>query len=304
MWTGCIGSSGWPPVPVDRMVSSVLDDVLPYLTCPTCGSDLSPAGAAVRCPRAHTFDVAKQGYLNLVSAKSAGISGDSPAMVEARARFQSAGHFAPVVGAVVTAAQRATVDRPPGCVVDIGAGVGHYLAPVLDALPGRVGLALDVSKAALRRAARAHVRAGAIGCDTWHGLPVRGGSVAVALSIFAPRNPAEIHRVLGPGGVLIVVSPTARHLVELVWKLSLLKVEPEKRDRIEAAMAPYCQLSSEDDWEFTMSLSHKDIDAVVAMGPSAWHTNPAVLRERVRELAEPMPVTASVVVSTYRRRTE
>jgi 23S rRNA (guanine745-N1)-methyltransferase len=196
------------------------------------------------------------------------------------------------------------VDRPLGCVVDIGAGVGHYLAPVLDALPGRVGLALDVSKAALRRAARAHVRAGAIGCDTWHGLPVRSGSVAVALSIFAPRNPAEIHRVLGPGGVLIVVSPTARHLVELVWKLSLLKVEPEKRDRIEAAIAPYCQLSSEDDWEFTMSLSHKDIDAVVAMGPSAWHTNPAVLRERVRALDEPVPVTASVVVSTYRRRAE
>jgi 23S rRNA (guanine745-N1)-methyltransferase len=284
------------------MVSSVLDDVLPYLTCPTCASDLTLAGSAVRCPRAHTFDVAKQGYLNLVSAKSAGISGDTPAMVEARSRFLSAGHFAPVVRAVVAAAQRAMADRPAGCVVDIGAGVGHYLAPVLDALPGRVGLALDVSKAALRRAARAHPRAGAVGCDTWHGLPVRSGSAALALSVFAPRNPAEIHRVLGGNGVLIVVSPTARHLVELVWKLDLLKVEPEKRDRIEAALAPYCQLSSEDDWEFTMSLSHGDIVSAVGMGPSSWHTNAAVMHDRVRALDEPMAVTASVIVSSYRKR--
>jgi 23S rRNA (guanine745-N1)-methyltransferase len=291
-------------VPADRVVSAVLADVLPYLACPTCASDLSIDRTAVRCARAHTFDVARQGYLNLVSAKSAGIGGDTPSMVEARSRFLSAGHFAPVVGAVVAAAQRAMADRPPGCVVDIGAGVGHYLAPVLDALPGRVGLALDVSKAALRRAARAHPRAGAIGCDTWHGLPVRSGSAAILLSIFAPRNPAEIHRVLAAGGVLIVVSPTVRHLVELVWKLDLLKVEPEKRDRIEAAMSPYCQLSSEDDWEFTMSLSHHDVDSAVAMGPSAWHTNPAVLRERVRALDEPLAVTASVIVSTYRRRAE
>jgi len=286
----------------DRVVTGVLADVLPYLTCPTCRSDLTLAGSVVRCARAHTFDVARQGYLNLVSPTSTGITGDTPAMVEARARFLSAGHFAPVVGAVVAAAQRAMADRPPGCVVDVGAGVGHYLAPVLDASPGRIGLALDVSKPALRRAARAHPRAGAVGCDTWHGLPVRSGSAALALSIFAPRNPAEIHRVLAANGMLIVVSPTMRHLVELVWKLDLLKVEPEKRDRIEAAISPYCQLCSEDDWEFTMSLSHHDVDSVVAMGPSAWHTNPAVLRERVRALDEPVPVTASVIVSTYRRR--
>jgi 23S rRNA (guanine745-N1)-methyltransferase len=98
------------------------------------------------------------------------------------------------------------------------------------------------------------------------------------------------------------VSPTARHLVELVWKLGLLRVEPEKQERIEAAMAPYCQLSSEDDWEFTMSLSHEDVESVVAMGPSSWHTSAERLRDRVRALEEPLPVTASVIVSSFRRR--
>jgi 23S rRNA (guanine745-N1)-methyltransferase len=285
-------------------VSAVLDDVLPFLACPTCGRELSLDGSSARCVNAHSFDVARQGYLNLVSGQSSGITGDTAAMVEARSEFLSGGHFAPIEQAVVAAAQRAMADRPPGCVVDVGAGVGHYLAPVLDALPGRVGIALDVSKPALRRAARAHSRAGAIGCEVWHGLPLRDSSAALALSIFAPRNPAEIHRVLARGGVLIVVSPTARHLVELVWKLDLLKIEPEKQDRIEAAIGPYCQLSSEDDWEFTMSLSHRDVESVVSMGPSSWHTNPERLRARVRMLDEPVPVTASVIVSTFRRRLE
>jgi 23S rRNA (guanine745-N1)-methyltransferase len=282
-------------------VSPVLADVLRFLACPTCGAELALDGVAVRCPRAHTFDVARQGYLNLVSGRSAGISGDTPEMVEARARFLAAGHFAPIERAVVAAGQRAMADRPAGCVVDMGAGVGHYLGPVLDALPDRIGLALDVSKAALRRAARAHPRIGAIGCDVWQGLPVQAGTAALALSIFAPRNPAEIHRMLADNGVLVVVSPTGRHLIELVWKLELLKVEPEKQERITAAIAPYGQLSSEDDWEFTMSLSHEDIETVVAMGPSSWHVDPARLRERMGMLDDPVQVTASVIVSTYRR---
>lgn len=281
----------------------MLAEVLRFLVCPNCGTELALAGSAVRCQQAHTFDVARQGYLNLVSGHSSGISGDTPEMVEARAKFLSAGHFAPIERAVVAAGQRAIVDRPAGCVVDIGAGVGHYLRPVLDALPDRFGLALDVSKAALRRAARAHGRVGAVGCDVWHGLPVRSGAAALALSVFAPRNPAEIHRILAENGVLIVVSPTARHLIELVWKLELLKVEPEKQDRITAALAPYGQLSSEDDWEFTMSLSHEDVEAVVGMGPSSWHVDPARTRERVRMLDEPVSVTASVIVATYRRGT-
>lgn len=280
----------------------MLADALPFLACPLCAADLWMSDGSLVCQHAHTFDVARQGYVNLLPGKGTGLPGDTAAMVAARSQFLGAGHFGPIRRAVTAAAQRALLDRPEGCVVDVGAGVGHYLAPVLDALPGRIGLALDVSKFALRRAARAHPRVGAIGCDAWQGLPVRSGSAALVLSIFAPRNPGEIHRILCDGGTLIVVSPTTRHLIELVWKLDLLKIEPEKQERIEASITPYCQRSSEDDWEFTMSLSHGDIVSAVAMGPSSWHTNAAVLHDRVRALEEPMAVTASVIVSSYRKR--
>jgi 23S rRNA (guanine745-N1)-methyltransferase len=282
----------------------MIPDVLPFLSCPHCAAELTLVNSSLRCTTSHTFDIARQGYVNLLSGKSSGIPGDTAAMVAARAEFLGAGHFVPIERAVTAAAQRATADRQPGCVVDIGAGVGHYLASILNSLPGRVGIALDVSKYALRRAARAHERAVAIGCDAWQGIPVRTGTAAVVLSMFAPRNPAEIHRILCDDGTLIVVSPTSRHLIELVWKLDLLKIEPEKQDRIQAAMAPYGRLSSEDDWEFTMSLSHSDIFSAVAMGPSSWHTNAAVLHDRVRTLDAPLAVTASVIVSSFRKRTK
>jgi 23S rRNA (guanine745-N1)-methyltransferase len=57
----------------------------------------------------------------------------------------------------------------PGLVVDVGAGTGHHLAAVLDALTAHHGVALDVAKAAARRAARAHPRAAAVVCDVWRG---------------------------------------------------------------------------------------------------------------------------------------
>ena len=56
--------------------------------------------------------------------------------------------------------------------MDVGAGTGHHLAAVLDALPDARGIAIDASPAALRRAARAHERAAAVGADAWKPLPL------------------------------------------------------------------------------------------------------------------------------------
>jgi 23S rRNA (guanine745-N1)-methyltransferase len=264
----------------------VLADVLPYLCCPHCGAGFV---AAVRCAAGHSFDVARQGYVNLVPAT---VSGDSAEMVAARDVFLSAGHYAPIVSAVVASSVG------EGCVLDLGAGTGHYLAAVLDAAPTRVGIALEVAKPALRRAARAHPRLGAIGADTWGRLPVRDGAVSLVLNVFAPRNAAEIARVLTQDGRLVVVSPTAAHLGELVSALDLLTVAADKAARVSSSL-PGFAVSTQDVCEFVMSLGHDEVAALVGMGPSAWHVDAAALGERVSALPAPVPVTASVTVTTY-----
>jgi 23S rRNA (guanine745-N1)-methyltransferase len=272
----------------------MLADALPYLVCPHCGSDLALAGSAVRCVSGHGFDVARQGYVSLLPGK-ASASGDSADMVAARAAFLDAGHYAPITAAVVAAAGAAE-----GCVADLGAGTGHYLAAVLDAAPARVGMALEISKPALRRAARAHPRLAAVGCDAWGALPVRTGAISVALNVFAPRNPAELDRILAPGGVLVVVTPTADHLAGLVADLGLLTVAPDKLGRVVEQLAPL-EPSTQDICDFELALSHADVRSLVGMGPSAWHIGAEALGERVAVLPEPVRTTASVVVTAFRR---
>jgi 23S rRNA (guanine745-N1)-methyltransferase len=247
----------------------------------------------VRCDAGHSFDVARQGYVNLVPGRA-----DTPEMVEARDAFLGAGHFGRLSEAVAQDAARA---EGAGAVVDVGAGTGHHLARVLDALPGRLGLALDASTAALRRAARAHPRAAAIGADAWKPLPLRDGSASLVLSVFAPRNPEEIARILAPGGALLAATPTTRHLHELVGPLGLLSVPDDKVDRLDAQLAGVLEAGDRRDLEFAMFLGRDEAAQIVRMGPSAWHVDERSVEERLARLPDPLTVTASVTLSRYVR---
>jgi 23S rRNA (guanine745-N1)-methyltransferase len=224
--------------------------------------------------------------------------GDGVAMVEAREAFLGAGHYRRLAEEL---AKEATAVSAPGVVLDVGAGTGHYLARVLDALPERIGVALDASAAALRRAARAHPRAAAIGADAWRALPLRDGAAALILSVFAPRNAAEMARVLAPGGLLIAVTPNTRHLYELVGPLGLLSVPEDKADRLDAQLASHLELSARRTVEHSMFLAREEAAQLVRMGPSAWHVDEQAVQERLALLPDPLTVTASVSMSRYVR---
>ena len=48
------------------------------LTCPVCGEKLNIDGKAFKCANSHSFDIAKQGYVNLLlTNKSGDKKGDS-----------------------------------------------------------------------------------------------------------------------------------------------------------------------------------------------------------------------------------
>jgi 23S rRNA (guanine745-N1)-methyltransferase len=288
-------------------------DVVPYLRCPVCADPLAAADGGphprvLRCDRGHSFDVARHGYVHLAPGRATH-PGDPPEMVAARDRFLGAGHYDFLSAALASAAAEATAATAggvtadgPALVVDVGAGTGRHLAAVLDALPGAVGLALDSSRAALRRAARAHPRAAAALADTWRRLPVADAAAAVLLNVFAPRNPAEFRRVLHPDGLLLVATPEADHLAELVATLALLRVDPEKPARVAAGLADGFAEAGRTVHRRPLRLTHDDVLALVAMGPSAWHTEPATLAERVRRLPAVTPVTAATVITRYRPR--
>ena len=280
--------------------SPVLDDALRFLRCPHCSAELAHADSTLRCHTGHAFDIARQGYVSLMPSDGRPDLGDSAAMVESRAAFLAAAHYANVAEEVAQAVSAAVSASTDGCVIDVGAGTGYYLAAALRRLPGRVGVALDASKFALRRAAKAHPRIGAVACDIWRSLPVADGVADAAINVFAPRNGAELRRVLGPGGLLLVVTPNRDHLSELTGQLGLLTVDRRKEERLTERLRPYFDLAERVEHHSVVSLRRADAAAAVAMGPSAWHLDTSVLSEQVMKLPDPIEATVSVTHSTFR----
>ncbi|WIE75562.1 putative RNA methyltransferase [Curtobacterium sp. MCSS17_007] len=278
------------------------DDLLPVLACPVCAEPLARVhGGQVGCATGHRFDEAKQGHLTLLPAKRRALTADTPEMVDARIRFLGRGHYAPVERAL---AALVAATEAPGVVLDVGAGPGTYLAHALDAdgpdgRPGpapagpvsaRLGVALDLSAVAIRRAARVHPRAGAVVGDVTERLPVVDDTAAVVLDVFAPRNQREYARVLHPDGVLAVVTPRTGHLAELAE--ATIAVDPEKERRLRDSLEPTFALRGSEDLTWTMDLSAEDVHDVVHMGPSHHHVDP-------HRVFAPTTVTAAVTVSTW-----
>jgi 23S rRNA (guanine745-N1)-methyltransferase len=265
--------------------------IVARLRCPVCAASLAATehatGAVLRCPAGHSFDIARQGYADLAGGRLTH-SGDTGEMIAARVRVQDAGHFDFLTAALVDAASPSAM----GLIVDVGAGAGGHLAALLERRPGAVGLAVDVSKAALRRAARAHPRLGAVRADAWRGLPVADGAAACVLNVFAPRAGAEFARILAPTGRLVVVTPAPDHLRELGLALG---VDPRKDERLATTLAPWFVREDERELRTTLRLSDEDAADVAAMGPNAFHAGTPVRGGRSGGA-----VTAAVRLSIWR----
>jgi 23S rRNA (guanine745-N1)-methyltransferase len=283
----------------------MIDGALPYLRCPVCRPPLTRAGRTLRCPRGHSFDLAKQGYADLTAGRMPHV-GDTAEMVTARHDFLAAGHYDFIADALSRQTDGRQTDgrqtdgrqtdgrQTDGLIVDAGVGTGHYLARVLDAAPAAAGLGLDVSKPALRRAARAHPRAAAVRADLWRPLPLAADSAAVILNVFAPRNGPEFHRVLRPDGVLLVVTPAAEHLQELIAAYGLIQVDPDKAARVSDALGERFEVRETVTRRRSMRLSAAETRTLIGMTPSARHVPTDALPVADRT------VTAAVDVTAYR----
>lgn len=221
-------------------------------------------------------------------------------MVGARAEFLSTGHYLPLANLLVKLSQ----DHAVGArlIMEAGAGTGYYIARVLDALPKSLGLAIDLSKYATRRAAKAHGRLNAAVADIWEGLPLKDHCIDLALNVFAPRPAQELFRTLHQNGKLIIAIPTYQHMVELRGSLGLLDVERNKELRIARVLDPLFKQLERRFCRWDMELNHRQIASLVGMGPSARHINPTTLAGRIEMLPPAVLITGAVELRVYMRR--
>lgn len=251
------------------------------LRCPVCGQTLGLDGRTLACGVGHRFDAARQGYYNLLTGKGSPFEGDSAEMVEAREHFLGSGHYAPLRALIADLALRHV--PTPAVALDAGAGTGYYLEALSGQDPELFPIAVDISKIALRRAARRLPQGVSLVWDVWRALPVADRSVDVLLNVFAPRNPAEFARVLSDVGCVLVVTPRPGHLDGLQDFGPLLEVPAQKADDVRLAFEGLLTEAVREDLDYVMHLPADMAHSALVMGPAAHHRDqaaPAPLDDR------------------------
>jgi 23S rRNA (guanine745-N1)-methyltransferase len=274
------------------------------LRCPVCRLELTTAAAALVCRNRHSFDLAREGYVNLLSSRKRqpASGGDSPEQLRYRASFLDAGHFDVIAAKIAEHVQQIETKPIFGewRILDAGSGTGHHLARIAAALqPPVVGIGLDISKDAARQAARRWPMLAFAVADLWTEWPVQDAAVDLVISIFAPKNFPEAARVLRPGGWLAVVYPGTDHMAEASDRFGLLRQHKHAARRYSEAARRFIGAPT-----IHRLLSHTVLDgaairSAILMGPNARHTSPSTFDA----VQGPLAVTFDIIV-LFARKTE
>ena len=267
----------------------------PALCCPIDASPLMMDGLSLICENGHCFDVARQGYVNLLGPKDKRSKdpGDSKDMVSARAAFLNADFYQPLADACldITLRYSSTVADGPITLVDAGCGDGYYLNHVQENLPKALRkrtslIGFDISKWAVQQCARR-------GDGTWfvgsnRHIPMADGSVDLLFDMFGFPDYSSFGRILAPRGRLVRVTPGDRHLIQL-REIIYPSIKP-RRDR--TLYPETFKVVSKQQITYEMSLGAEDLKHLLLMTPHMFRTSP----ERRQQVLSHSQLTLTVDV--------
>lgn len=274
------------------MIENTKEGISMELVCPLCGRELCREEKSWLCEAGHRFDVARQGYVNLlaVQQKHSLCPGDTREQVLSRRAFLEAGHYLPISQALNQAALELGARGP---ILDVGCGEGYYSVRLAQAMNAEL-IGLDISKEAVRWAAGKYKGPTWL-CATAAHIPVRDGSIGTLTSLFALTLPEEFRRVLGRDGLFFQVLAAEDHLLGLK---SILYEELTHKEKNTVPALPGFQLVDSRPIRFSFCLEGEQIRSLFAMTPHLFRIGKAGA-QRLAQTTH-LQDTASCVLNVYR----
>ena len=263
------------------------------LICPICEKPLLRQENRFLCPANHSFDIARQGYVNLltVQQRHSAHPGDTKQQVLSRREFLEGGFYAPIAEALIAAAEKYGASGP---ILDVGCGEGYYCTRLAKAMGAELA-GLDISKNAVRYAAGKYKDAQWL-CATAARIPVEDGGVGLLTSLFAITLPEEFRRVLRENGLFFQVLAAQDHL------LGLKKIIYDQlifREKDTAPSLPGFALLESIPIRFSFTVEGSQVGKLLSMTPHVYRID----REGAERLAQTQRLTdtASCVLNVFRR---
>lgn len=262
------------------------------LSCPVCRSDMHNHDRCLKCENGHSFDLAKEGYVNLLTSshKSGDLLGDNKSMALSRQSFLNKGYFASLSGFLSGYIKENCKEND--VLLDICCGEGYYSAEVLK--ENNLTLyGFDLSKNMVRLAGKRKLTATFFVANLSR-IPIKNESTDLAFHLFAPFHEKEFSRVLKKSGKLLTVVPGANHLFELKEKLydKPYKNDEKLPETSELKLIDTCKVK-----EKITLISKEDIESLFMMTPYYYRTSPAD-KDKLKNLSS-LDVTVEFVIGVY-----
>jgi 23S rRNA (guanine745-N1)-methyltransferase len=243
--------------------------------CPVCGEllQLHQSGKNYACQNQHSFDLAKEGYLNLlpVQHKHSKEPGDSKQMMIARREFLEAGFYEPMAKAVAMMIDAEKAESQCMRLLDLGCGEGYYSRKIACYCKHSEQIALhgiDIAKFAIAAAAKKQPNAWFVVASS-NRLPYTDEYFDFVLRVFAPSDDDELKRVLKPSGRLLTVTPGPRHL----WQLKEFIYTEVKEHASESLVPKGFEQLSVQRISYKITPKPQQRMALLQMTPFAWQAN-------------------------------
>ena len=278
-------------------MSNSLALVEDILRCPVCGVSMRVSNAELKCATGHSFDIARQGYVNLLTNKTFIKNADTAAMIVARQHMHARPFFQDLARQISDICVEVSQSSPASTVLEPGGGSGFYANALIRRVDDARAVSFDISVHAAKVCAQQSKRVAAVVADVWQKWPVADDSADVVLSVFSPRNFMETERVLKTGAVLILVTPEEDHFVETRTKFNALRIQSYKNEKIAASLENFTNIR-QFVHKSTELLDGSEMFNSLISGPNGHHI--ASADPQMFTNIEPIHVTHCVNISVWK----